>query len=147
MPVPCFLLFLVSEKYLRKYSRNWTISFQKSVFIWERSRSPKERRRGAPRRRPHPMARVGPQPRHLVGSEPRGSTDAAPSPIYCSCPENPKHESHIPRKVPEPPSSTLTRKGSEALPGTLPERGIITDRKSTRLNSSHITRSRMPSSA
>ena len=91
------------------------------------SRSPKERRRGAPRRRPHPMARVGPLARRHVGSEPRASTDVAPSPIYSPRGENPKHPSLHPRKVPEPPlSSTLAREGSEALPGTLLERGIIT---------------------
>ena len=40
---------------------------------------------------------------------------------------NPRYPSHYPRKVPEPPPpSTLTQEGSEALPGTLPERGIIT---------------------
>ena len=58
---------------------------------------------------------------------PRVASDAALSPIYCSRLENPKYTSHIPRKVPEaPPSSTLAQEGSEALPGTLPERGIIT---------------------
>ena len=57
---------------------------------------------------------------------PRVASDAALSPIYSSRLENPKYPSHIPRKVPEaPPSSTLAREGSEALPGTLPERGII----------------------
>ena len=41
--------------------------------------------------------------------------------------ENPKHPIHYPRKVPEtPPPSTLAREGPEPLPGTLPERGIIT---------------------
>ena len=41
--------------------------------------------------------------------------------------ENPKYPSLHPRKFPQPPSSsTLVREGSEALPGTLPEREIIT---------------------
>ena len=58
---------------------------------------------------------------------PRVPTDAAPSPINSYFWENPRHPSHVPRKVPEPPPpSTLTRGGSEALPGTLPESGIIT---------------------
>jgi len=68
-----------------------------------------------------------PLPRRGVVWGPRGSAAAALSPIYSSRRENPKHPSHYPRKVPEtPPPSTLAREGSEALPGTLPERGIIT---------------------
>ena len=86
----------------------------------------RRRDEGAPRRRPHPMARVGPLPRRHVGSGPRASTDIAPSPIYSPRGENPKYPSHIYRKHLLPPPSTLTREGSEALPGTLPERGIIT---------------------
>ena len=35
----------------------------------------------------------------------------------------------------------------EAIPGGNVKKGDVVDRKSTRLNSSHITRSRMPSSA
>ena len=33
MPVPCFLLFLVSEYLLRKYSRNWTKQIASSIII------------------------------------------------------------------------------------------------------------------
>ena len=58
---------------------------------------------------------------------PQGSPAAALSPTYSPRCENPKHPSHYPRKVPEaPPSSTLAREGPEPLPGTLPERGIVT---------------------
>ena len=67
------------------------------------------------------------RPRQGLAWAPRVPSDAALSPIYSSRPENPKDSSHIPRKVPEPPpSSTLAQEGSEALPGTLPEMGIIT---------------------
>ena len=75
----------------------------------------------------HPQARVTPWPR--LGRvwptwPPPGS---ALSPIYSLRRENPKYPSQISRKDPQPPSSsTLAREGSEALPGTLPERGIIT---------------------
>ena len=93
-----------------------------------RTRSPKERRRGAVGRPHHATARVGPLPRRHVVRTPRASTDATPSPIYSSFQENPRHPSQYSRKhPPPPPSSTLTREGSEALPGTLPERGIITE--------------------
>ena len=106
-----FLLFFVSEKLFCKYPRNWTKQIATFLFFSTRSRSPKERRRGAPRRRPHPMARVGPRARCHVGSEPRASTDIAPSPIYYPRGENPKIQSHISRKHPLPPPSTLTQGG------------------------------------
>ena len=48
VPVPCFLLFLVSEKLFWKYSRNWTPRRPKSLFSPEASRSPKKSRRRAP---------------------------------------------------------------------------------------------------
>ena len=121
-----FLLFLVSENLFCKYPRNRTKQIAKSLFFSTHSRSPKERRRGAAGRPPHMAARVGPLPRRHVGSGPRASTDIAPSPIYSPRGENPKPPRHICRKHPLPPPSTLTREGSEALPGTLPERGIIT---------------------
>ena len=90
------------------------------------SRSPKERRSGATRWPHHMAARWAPWPRHQVRWAPQVSTDAAPSPIYSPRCENPKRPSHTSRTYPPPPSSTLTREGSEALPGTLPEREIIT---------------------
>ena len=92
-----------------------------------RKRSPKERRRGAVGRPHHLVARSHLlQRRHMVRT-PRASTDVAPSPINWLSRENPKYPSHIPRKVSEPlPPSTLTLECSEALLGTLPERGIIT---------------------
>ena len=67
----------------------------------------------------------GPAPRGGVG--PLASAVLARSRIYSPSRENPGHPSTIPRKVPSrPPSPTLVREGSEALPGTLPEREIIT---------------------
>ena len=66
-------------------------------------------------------------PRQPVVWAPRGSADIAPSPIYSPRRENPKTPSLSSRTYSlPPPSSTLTRGVSEALPGTLPERGIIT---------------------
>ena len=92
-----------------------------------RTRSPKGRRRSA-RRRPHKgSARPHLLPRRGCVWAPRVPSAAALSPIYFPRRENPKYLSHVPRKVPEAPSSsTLAREGSETLPGTLPERGIIT---------------------
>ena len=75
---------------------------------------------------PTPCGGAGPLPacRHVVWW--RASTDLALSPINTSSRENPRYPIKIPRKVSSsPPSSTLDREGSEALPGTLPERRII----------------------
>ena len=56
------------------------------------------------------------------------SSDLALPRIYSLSQENPRHPSTIPRKVPTPPSTpTLVQEGSEALPGTLPERGITVE--------------------
>ena len=45
----CFLLFLVSEILVTKYSRNWTKSTPRVLFCHEASRRPKRRRSGATR--------------------------------------------------------------------------------------------------
>ena len=66
-------------------------------------------------------------PRPRVAWAPRVPATAALSPIYSSRLENPKAPSLSSRTYsPPPPPSTLTRGVPEALPGTLPERGIIT---------------------
>jgi hypothetical protein len=59
---------------------------------------------------------------------PWSNSDAAPSPVKTPRREKPKHsitflETH--RDL--PPSSTRDWEGPEALPGTLPERGIATE--------------------
>ena len=101
---------------------------RRHLFYQKTPESPKEKRRGA-RRAPHaPRVRVPLLSRPRVVWAPRGSPAAALSPTYSPRCENTKHPSHYPRKVPEPPpSSTLAREGSEPLPGTLPERGIVTE--------------------
>ena len=126
MPVPCFLLFLVSESYFWKYSRNCTKQKAKSLFFQHvhgvRRRDEDSPRGGQTtgRRGRGPTAPSG-------GLAPRGSADIAPSPIYSPRRENPKTPSLSSRTYSlPPPSSTLTRGVPEALPGTLPERGIIT---------------------
>jgi hypothetical protein len=72
----------------------------------------------------------GPGPGHapLCVRPPWSTSDDAPSPIKTPWREKPKHlinflETH---RDP-PPSSTRDREGPEALPGTLPERGITTE--------------------
>ena len=117
----CFLLFLYSRKAsLEIFSELDELRSGPPIFP-TRTRSPKERRRGATWQPHHGAARAS-LPRRGVVWGPRGNAAAALSPIYSSRRENPKYPSHYPRKVPEtPPSSTLAREGLEALPGTLSE--------------------------
>jgi hypothetical protein len=58
---------------------------------------------------------------------PWSTSDAAPSPINTPRREKPKHPITFPETYRDlPPSSTQDREGPEALPSTLPERGIAT---------------------
>jgi hypothetical protein len=55
------------------------------------------------------------------------TSDAAPSPIKTPRWEKPRDPINFPESHRDPPpSSTRDREGPEALPGTLPERGIAT---------------------
>jgi hypothetical protein len=88
---------------------------------------PKRRRRGATNRPHSREARPRPWPCPLRVRPPRSTSDTAPSPIKTLRREKPKNlinflETH---RDP-PPSSTRDQEGLEALPGTLPERGIAT---------------------
>jgi hypothetical protein len=127
VPVPCFLLFCVSEKLHRKYSRNWTKQVPKVLFSPEASRDPKRRRRGATRAPHTRAARPSPWTRPLRVRSPRSTFDDAPSPIKTPRRKKSKYPINFPehiaihrRRRPE------DWEGPEALPGTLPEKGIAT---------------------
>jgi hypothetical protein len=125
VPVSCFLLFCVSEKLHRKYSRNWTKQKPNLLFL------PKFRE---DRR----WDRGGPGAGHTLGQ--RGLALACATrgwgrlvhlltlPFRLYIPLNEKnlkiqsifHETYCK----PPPSSTQDWEGPEALLGTLPERGI-----------------------
>src|SRR5215217_7249871 len=66
-----FLLFLVSEILVRKYSRNWTKSPPRVLFLHEASRRPKGSRSGATRWPGDRAARPRPWLRHPVPWAPR----------------------------------------------------------------------------
>jgi hypothetical protein len=124
---PVFCYFCVSEKLHRKYSRNWTKQKPDLLIFTEASRSPKRRRRGAMGRPHHQGARPAPGPCPLWVRPPWSTSDAAPSAIKTPRWEKPKDPINFSETHHNPPSS-LTRdpEGPEALPGTLPERGIAT---------------------
>jgi hypothetical protein len=125
---PVFYCFCVSEMLHRKYSRNWTKQKPDVQIFHGASKRPK-RRRSQARGRPHHRAarpRAGPRP--LVVWAPWSTSDAAPSPIKTPRREKPKDPITFPETYRDPPpSSTRDREGPEALPRTLPERGIATE--------------------
>jgi hypothetical protein len=124
---PVFFYFCVSEKLHTKYSRNWTKQKLNLLLFNEASRRPKRRRRQAAGRPHNRAAWPSPWPCPLCVRLPWSTSDAAPSPIKTPRREKPKHPINFlePHRDP-PPSSTRDWEGPEALPGTLPERGIAT---------------------
>src|SRR5215203_3893810 len=77
----CFLLFLVSEILVRKYSRNRTKSMSGILFSHEASRTPESRQRGALGAPHNRLARPGGGPRRPTVTPPCQPSDAASSPI------------------------------------------------------------------
>jgi hypothetical protein len=125
--VPVFCYFCVSEKLHGKYSRNWTKQKLNLLIFTEASRRLKRRWRVATGRPHHGAARPAPGPCPLCVRPPWSTPEAAPSPIKTPRREKPKHPINFPETYCDPPpSSTRDREGLEALPGTLPERGIAT---------------------
>jgi hypothetical protein len=123
-----FFFFCVSEKLHRKYSRNWTKQKPKFLFFPDARRSPKMRQRGTKGRPHHRVARANPWPCHQVVGSPGPPLDTALPPIYFPRWENPKGRSIFRETYCKPPpSSTQDREGPEALPGSLPERGITAE--------------------
>jgi hypothetical protein len=122
---PVFCYFCISEKLHRKYSRNWTKQKPNLLLFNEASRRPKRRWRGAIGRPHHRAARPAPGPCPLVVRPPWPTSGAAPSPIKTPRREKPKDPINFLETYRDPlPSSTRDREGPEALPDTLPERGI-----------------------
>jgi hypothetical protein len=122
-----FYYFCVSEKLHRKYSRNWTKQKPDVQIFNEASRRPK-RRWSRTRGRPHHQgARPTPGLHQPMVWANWSTSDAALLPIKTPRQEKPKHPITFPETYRDPPpSSTRDREGPEALPGTLPERGITT---------------------
>ena len=129
MPVAVFLLFLVSEILVRKYSRNWTKSKPRGLFFHGASRRPKNTRSGATRWRHHVAARPRGGPRRPMVWPPRLAPDSARPPTNSLRDENPSTENHDTENLPETPPPPIPSRGiQEIASGTLPERGIISRR-------------------
>jgi hypothetical protein len=124
---PIFCYFCVSKKLHKKYSRNWTKQKPNLLLFNEASRSPKRRRRGATGRPHSRAARPAPGLCPLCVRPPWCTSDAAPSPIKTPRREKPREPDQFSRNTSRSAAIVDPRsEGSEALPGTLPERGITT---------------------
>ena len=123
----CFLLFLYSRKASLEIFSELDETSRTSLFFQKTPDGAKKQRRRCTREPHATRARAPPLSRPGMVRAPRGSPAATLSPTYSPRENNPRCPSHYPRKVPEtPPPSTLAREGPEPLPGTLPERGIVT---------------------
>ena len=112
MPVPCFLLFLVSEISTQKISSKSGEIFSPEHITSGSFRKTEYHLGGGPRG-PHPTrARpgVGPRPARVWG--PWLALGSHPSPKYSPRSENPNKKDHLPRKVPSRPSSSISDRGS-----------------------------------
>ena len=125
----CFLLFLVSEILVTKYSRNWTKSTPRFLFCPEASRTHENRQRGGPGP-PNPRAaRPGPWPRRPMVWAPRAASLPALPPTNSLRRETPSTESHDTENLPETLPPPIPSRGiQEIASGTLPERGFISRR-------------------
>ena len=125
-PVPVFCCFWFQKSCSGNILGTGRHESQSPYFAVTHPESEGESKRGSRAATPCGGATL-PWPRGHRVWPPWAPTDVALPPIYSFPRENPKHLSPHPRKVLQPPSSsTIVREGSEALPGTLPERGIIT---------------------
>jgi hypothetical protein len=119
-------VFMFQKSYTEIFSELDETKAKVPIFFDTR-RIRKLRRRGTRGQAHHRVARPSPWPRHQVVWPPGPPRDAALPPIYSPRRKNLKgpinfHETYC--KL--PPSRTRDRESPEALPGTLPERGITT---------------------
>jgi hypothetical protein len=127
VPVPYFLLFLCFRKVTHEIFSELDETKAEHPEIYQRSREPKRRRKGASRRPHHQGVRPRAWPCRPMVRAPWSTSDAAFLPIKTPRREKPKHPiTFLETYHDPPPSSTRDREGPEALPGTLPERGIAT---------------------
>jgi hypothetical protein len=125
--VSCFLLFLCFRKVTQEIFSELDETKAEPPNIYRSFQKTEEEMEGATVQ-PHPrVARPAPGPRPMVVRPPGPPPDASLLPIYSSQWEKPRYPINF-RKIHCDPSPSLIwdREGLEALPGTLPERGITT---------------------
>jgi hypothetical protein len=120
-----FLLFLCFRKATQEIFSELDETKARIPIFPDTRQSPKIRRRGTRGQAHHRVARPSPWLRHQVVWPPGPPSDAALPPIYSPWRENLKARSIFHETYCKPPPSLMRdREGPEALPGTLPKRGI-----------------------
>ena len=110
VPVPCFLLFLVS-KICSGNILGIGPHEDRSPYFPQKHPEVRRRVEDGPRGALTMPRRAPPCPRLGVVRWPRSPPDIAISPIYTPPVENPKYLIRNPRKVPQPPSSSTLDQG------------------------------------
>jgi hypothetical protein len=124
---PVFCYFYVSEKLSQVIFSELDETKAKVPIFPDTRWRPKQRWRGARGHPHHGVAWPTLGPRHQVVWTPGPPPDIAISPIYSPRRENPKARSIFQKTYCKPLASSMQdQEGPEALPGTLPERGITT---------------------
>jgi hypothetical protein len=127
VPVPYFLLFLCFRKVTQEIFLELDETKAEHPEIYRSFQRTEEETERSQEAASPPGARPRAWPRHPMVRAPWSTSDAAPSPIKTPRWEKPKKPDHFSRIHRDPsPSPTRDREGPEALPGTLPERGIAT---------------------
>jgi hypothetical protein len=125
VPVPYFLLFLCFRKVTQEIFSKLDETKAEHPNIYRSFQKSEEETRGAMGWPHHRAARPAPGPHPLWVRPPWSTFDAAPLPIKTPRRKKPKYPINFLKTHRDPPPSlTRDREGPEALPGTLPERGI-----------------------
>jgi hypothetical protein len=128
VPVPCFLLFVCFRKVTQEIFLELDETKAEHPEIYRSFQRTEEETDKGHRAATPPGARSALGSRPPVVRPPWSTSGAAPSPIKTPRREKPKYPITFPETHRDlPPSSTRDREGPEALPGTLPERGITTE--------------------
>jgi hypothetical protein len=127
VPVPCFLQFLCFRKVTREIFSELDETKAEHPDIYRSFQRTEEETERSQRVATPPGGTAYPWPTPTCGEGPWSTSDAAPSPIKTPRREKPKDPiTFLETHHDPPPSSTRDREGPEALPSTLPERGITT---------------------
>jgi hypothetical protein len=128
VPVPYFLLFLCFKKVTQEIFSELDETKAEHPEIYQSFQRTEEETERRQEVATPPGARPALGPRPPMVRAPWSTSDVAPSPIKTPQREKPRDPITFPETHRDPPpSSTRDREGPEALPGTLPERGIATE--------------------
>jgi hypothetical protein len=127
VPVSSFLLFLCFRNVTQEIFSELDETKAEHPDIYRSFQRTEEETERSHRAATPPGGVACPWPAPTYGEGPWSTSDATPSPLKTPRREKPKDPITFPETHRDPPpSSTRDREGPEALPGTLPEKGIAT---------------------